>query len=112
MGSTDDAVARREPGLETVSLATLARYFLRLGTFGFGGPIALTAAMQRDLVMGHRWVSVEEYKEGLALAQLAPGPLAAQLAMYLGWARRGLLGATVASHDSQAALACGKRCPG
>ena len=81
---------------DTVSLGGLATYFLRLGTFGFGGPIALTAAMQRDLVVDRRWVTVEEYKEGLALAQLAPGPLAAQLAIYLGWARWRLLGATVA----------------
>jgi chromate transporter len=81
---------------DTVSLGGLAAYFLRLGTFGFGGPIALTAAMQRDLVVDRRWVTVEEYKEGLALAQLAPGPLAAQLAIYLGWARWRLLGATVA----------------
>ena len=80
---------------DTVSLGGLAAYFLRLGTFGFGGPIALTAAMQRDLVVDRRWVTVEEYKEGLALAQLAPGPLAAQLAIYLGWARWRLLGATV-----------------
>jgi chromate transporter len=78
----------------TVSLGALTAYFLRLGTFGFGGPIALTAAMQRDLVGTRGWVTVEEYKEGLALAQLAPGPLAAQLAIYLGWVRRGLLGAT------------------
>jgi chromate transporter len=73
----------------------LSRYFLHLGTFGFGGPIALAAAMHRDLVAGRRWISPAEYKEGLALAQRAPGPLAAQLAMYLGWARGGLLGATV-----------------
>src|SRR5204862_384215 len=77
------------------ALAALTKYFLRLGTFGFGGPIALTAAMQRDLVLRRRWVTVEEYKQGLALAQLAPGPLAAQLAMYIGWVRWGLLGATV-----------------
>jgi chromate transporter len=81
---------------DSVSLGGLATYFLRLGTFGFGGPIALTAAMQRDLVVSRRWVTVQEYKEGLALAQLAPGPLAAQLAIYLGWARWRLLGATVA----------------
>jgi chromate transporter len=79
-----------------VSLGRLAGYFLRLGAFGFGGPIALTAAMHRDLVLARRWVTAEEYKEGLALAQLAPGPLAAQLAIYLGWARGGVLGATVA----------------
>ena len=48
--------------------------------------------MHRDLVDTRAWVTTEEYKQGLALAQLAPGPLAAQLAMYLGWARRGCVG--------------------
>jgi len=79
-----------------VPLAAFIGYFLRLGALGFGGPIALTAAMQRDLVVSRRWVTAEEYKEGLALAQLAPGPLAAQLAIYLGWVRWGVLGATAA----------------
>ena len=79
----------------TGSLAGLARYFLRLGTTGFGGPIALVGFMQRDLVEERRWFTPAEYREGLALAQLAPGPLAAQLAMYLGWARGGAVGAAV-----------------
>jgi chromate transporter len=83
-------------GAAPVSLGALATYFLRLGTFGFGGPIALTAAMQRDLVLDRGWVTAEDYKEGLALAQLAPGPLAAQLAIYLGWVRQGVPGATLA----------------
>src|SRR5437773_1383339 len=77
------------------SLRALAGYFLRLGTFGFGGPIALAGSMQRDLVERRRWVTDEDYKQGLALAQLSPGPLAAQLAMYLGWVRAGTLGASV-----------------
>jgi chromate transporter len=77
------------------SVADLVRYFLWLGTTGFGGPIALVGFMQRDLVEERRWFSVEEYREGLALAQLAPGPLAAQLAMYLGWARGGAAGAAL-----------------
>jgi chromate transporter len=76
-------------------LRSLAWYFLRLGTFGFGGPIALTGYMQRDLVEVRGWITPAEYKEGLALAQLAPGPLAAQLAIYLGWVRGGVLGAAV-----------------
>ena len=67
----------------------LLRYFLRLGTTGFGGPVALVGYMQRDLVERRGWYTPDEYREGLALAQLAPGPLAAQLAMYLGWARGG-----------------------
>ncbi len=70
-------------------------YFLRLGTLGFGGPIALAGYMQRDLVEHKRWFSKQDYVEGLALAQLAPGPLAAQLAIYLGWARGGVLGASL-----------------
>jgi chromate transporter len=72
-------------------------YFLRLGTFGFGGPIALAGYMQRDLVEERRWVSKQDYVEGLAFAQLCPGPLAAQLAMYLGWVRAGAIGATLVS---------------
>lgn len=77
------------------SLAAFAAYFLRLGTLGFGGPIALAGYMQRDLVEERHWVTKDEYMKGLALAQLAPGPLAAQLAIYLGWARAGLFGATL-----------------
>lgn len=77
------------------SLAALVRYFLWLGAAGFGGPIALVGFMQRDLVERRGWFTSEEYREGLALAQLAPGPLAAQLAMYLGWARGGAFGAAM-----------------
>ena len=72
-------------------------YFLRLGALGFGGPIALAGYMQRDLVERRRWISRQDYVEGLALAQLAPGPLAAQLAIYLGWVRARVLGATLVS---------------
>jgi len=71
----------------------LLLYFLRLGTTGFGGPVALVGYMQRDLVERRRWFTAEEYREGLALAQLAPGPLGAQLAMYLGWVRGKAIGA-------------------
>src|ERR1700736_963170 len=70
-------------------------YFLYLGTLGFGGPIALAGHMQKDLVEERKWVSSEDYGEGLAFSQLSPGPLAAQLAMYLGWVRAGTLGATL-----------------
>jgi chromate transporter len=80
--------------LVEVSLTRLVGYFLRLGTFGFGGPIALAGHMQQDLVEDRRWISKQDYVEGLALAQLAPGPLAAQLAIYLGYVRNGILGAT------------------
>lgn len=77
------------------SLGRLAYYFLRLGTVGFGGPIALVGYMERDLVEDRTWLTREEFLRGLALSQLAPGPLAAQLAMYVGYVRDGILGATV-----------------
>ena len=77
-----------------VPLAPFVGYFLWLGAVGFGGPIALAGHMQQDLVDRRGWVRKEDYMEGLALAQLAPGPLAAQLAIYLGYIRAGMLGAT------------------
>lgn len=78
-----------------VSLSRLLVYFLRLGTTGFGGPIALVGYMQKDLVEERRWYSQQDYLQGLAFSQLSPGPLAAQLAIYLGWLRAGVLGATL-----------------
>src|SRR5438128_10543423 len=85
------------PAQETVpcTLRELLLYFLSLGAFGFGGPIALAGYMQRDLVERRRWISKRDYLQGLALAQLAPGPLAAQLAIYLGWVRAKVFGATL-----------------
>jgi chromate transporter len=77
------------------SIPRFVGYFLWLGTVGFGGPIALAGHMQQDLVDKRRWVAREDYVEGLALAQVAPGPLAAQLAIYLGYIRAGILGATL-----------------
>jgi chromate transporter len=76
------------------TLAEFALYFLKLGCIGFGGPIALVGYMQRDLVEERKWISQEDYLNGLAFSQLAPGPLAAQLAMYLGFVRAGFIGAT------------------
>ncbi len=76
------------------SLWGLLLYFLKLGTVGFGGPIALVGYMEKDLVTARGWLSKEEFVRGLALSQLAPGPLAAQLAMYIGFVRGGFLGAT------------------
>jgi len=77
------------------SLAAMARYFLKLGTIGFGGPVALVGYMYRDLVEARRWIGEDDYKEGLTLAQLMPGPLAAQLAMYLGYVHYRIVGATI-----------------
>jgi len=77
------------------TLKELMLYFLKLGATGFGGPVALVGYMHRDLVEKRKWINEEDYKEGLALAQLAPGPLAAQLAIYIGYVHYRILGATL-----------------
>ncbi len=77
------------------TLKQLVLYFLQLGYAGFGGPVALVGYMHRDLVDNRKWISEEEYKDGLALAQLAPGPLAAQLGIYLGYVHYRIWGATL-----------------
>jgi len=83
------------PEVASYSLWQLVRYFLQLGALGFGGPVALVGYMHQDLVEQRTWITESDYKEGLALAQLAPGPLAAQLAIYIGYVHYRLLGATL-----------------
>jgi chromate transporter len=78
------------------NLRQLTAYFFKMGYSGFGGPVALVGYMHRDLVEQKKWISEEDYKEGLALAQLAPGPLAAQLAIYIGFVHYRIWGATLA----------------
>jgi chromate transporter len=90
----NEEASSQNPHGASVPLSRFIGYFLWLGTIGFGGPIALAGHMQQDLVDERGWVSKQDYLEGLALAQLAPGPLAAQLAIYLGYVRAGILGAT------------------
>jgi chromate transporter len=84
---------RRSSDARPRTLRSLTAYFLRLGSSGFGGPIALVGYMQRDLVEQRHWFTEAEYRQGLALAQTMPGPLAAQLAMWFGYLQRGALGA-------------------
>lgn len=80
---------------QSYTLRQLVLYFLKLGATGFGGPVALIGYMHRDLVEDRKWISEEEYKEGLMLAQLAPGPMAIQLGIYLGYMHFGIIGATL-----------------
>ncbi len=91
--ATDGRITAAAPGY---SLAALVLYMLKLGTIGFGGPVALVGYMHRDLVENRGWISEADYKEGMTLSQLAPGPLAAQLAIYLGYVHYKVLGATLA----------------
>lgn len=88
----EEIYSHRQPAY---TLRQLIAYFFKLGYSGFGGPVALVGHMHRDLVEKRRWISEEEYKEGLALAQLAPGPLAAQLGIYLGFVHYRVWGATL-----------------
>ena len=78
-----------------IGLWPLTGYFLKLGTIGFGGPVALVGFMHRDLVEQRRWITEDTYKLSLALAQIMPGPLAAQTAIAIGYFEGGILGATL-----------------
>ena len=84
-----------EADLPTYRLRDLTFYLIGLGTWGFGGPVALVGYMHRDLVERRRWISEADYRLGLTLSQLMPGPLAAQLAIYLGYVHYGIRGATI-----------------
>ncbi len=95
MQTTDVSTAPSDGEIK-YTLWQLVLYFLRLGTLGFGGPVALVGYMHRDLVEQRGWITESDYKEGLALAQLAPGPMAAQTAIYLGYVHYRILGATLA----------------
>ena len=95
MNDITAAEAADTPSATRYTLWQLVRYMLGLGTWGFGGPVALVGFMYRDLVEKRRWISEADYKEGMALAQLMPGPLAAQLAIYLGYVHFRVIGATL-----------------
>src|SRR6478672_1409585 len=76
-----------------VGLRAYLRYFVGLGTWGFGGPIATVGYMQRDLIDRRQWLDRQDFLDGVALGQTMPGPLAAQVAMWVGYLRKGALGA-------------------
>src|SRR6266571_3522459 len=92
----DSAGDRRAQTRADVSVLQLVAYFLRLGSLGFGGPAALVAIMEDDLVERRHWITREEYLEGLAVCQTLPGPLAIQVGIYVGYVRRGVVGAWMA----------------
>lgn len=79
------------------SLMDLVRYFLQLGTIGFGGPIATVGYMQRDLVEQRRWIDERDLLDGIALGQTMPGPLAAQVVMWVGFLKARAIGALIAA---------------
>src|SRR5438876_5021554 len=85
--------ANEAPAGERVPFRRYIRYFLGLGTWGFGGPIATVGYMQRDLVERYGWLSRADFLDGVALGQTMPGPLAAQVVMWVGYLEAGAPGA-------------------
>ena len=100
-GSQPDLPAPPEGSAEmgkpapTVNFGSFLRYFLWLGVFGFGGPIATVGYMQRDLVEQRGWLDKQDMLDGIALGQTMPGPLAAQVSMWVGYLRKGALRANM-----------------
>jgi chromate transporter len=82
-----------EPTTQRVPIRELARYYLRLGLLGFGGPVALVGQMERELVGEKKWLSKEEMREGIAVCQSLPGPLAIQVGIWISYIRGGFWGA-------------------
>src|SRR6266481_1332325 len=83
-----------EPGgVRRVPIKELVRYYLRLGLLGFGGPVALVGQMEREMVAERGWVTKEEMREGIAICQSLPGPLAIQVGIWLSYLRGGFWGA-------------------
>src|SRR5262245_56869968 len=76
-----------------IPLRDLVRYFLRLGLMGFGGPVALVGQMERELVGDKKWLTKEEMREGIAVCQSLPGPLAVQVGIWISYIRGGFWGA-------------------
>lgn len=79
-----------------VTLFELAKYFLILGATGFGGPLAIIEKIRYDLVLKKNWMQMDEFKNLFGYAQVAPGPLAFQVAVYFGYYRKGFWGAIAA----------------
>src|SRR5262245_58814663 len=82
-----DKATRRVP------IRELVRYYLRLGLLGFGGPVALVGQMERELVGEKQWLTKEEMREGIAVCQSLPGPLAIQVGIWISYIRGGFWGA-------------------
>ncbi|HZP65084.1 MAG TPA: chromate efflux transporter [Rudaea sp.] len=71
-------------------------YFLRLGWLAFGGPVGQIGLMHLDVVERRRWLSEEEFVRALNFCHVLPGPEALQLAIYIGYKRRGYLAGALA----------------
>ena len=75
------------------SIREIVGYFLRLGTLGFGGPVALCGLMERELVGEKGWLTKEEMRDAIAVSQSLPGPLAIQVGIFIAYLRGGFWGA-------------------
>src|SRR5256885_3854808 len=86
-----DVVEGQRP--QRVPIRQLVAYYLRLGALGFGGPVALCGQMERELVQERQWLTKDEMREGIAVCQSLPGPLAIQVGIFISYIRGGFWGA-------------------
>src|SRR5712664_4382896 len=77
----------------SVRIRDLVWYYLRLGTLGFGGPVALCGQMEKELVQERHWITKDEMRDGIAVCQSLPGPLAIQVGIFISYLRGGFWGA-------------------
>src|SRR5437660_4767160 len=85
----------RGDGVRRVPIRDLVMYYLRLGAIGFGGPVALVGQMEKELVQERGWLTKDEFREGVAVCQSLPGPLAIQVGIFIAYLRGGFWGAWV-----------------
>lgn len=78
-----------------VGLAEIARVFLKIGAISYGGP-AIIGIIQTEIQEKRRWISKQQFVDGLALINMLPGPLVTQLAIFIGHAKGGLAGGILA----------------
>ena len=78
---------------QAARIRDLVIYFLRLGTLGFGGPVALCGLMEKELVQERGWLTKQEMRDAIAVSQSLPGPLAIQVGIFAAYLRGGFWGA-------------------
>jgi chromate transporter len=86
-------VAEGTPAKQAPRIRDLVIYFLRLGTLGFGGPVALCGLMEKELVQDRGWLTKQEMRDAIAVSQSLPGPLAIQVGIFAAYLRGGFWGA-------------------
>ena len=69
----------------------------KIGLFTFGGGYAMIALLENEFVEKKRWLNKNEFLDIVAIAESTPGPIAINMATYIGYKKRGVLGSVVAT---------------